>query len=643
MQADNLRTEKGHSIKDLLYPGDNSVLRLDITNPRDLWTLVYFAALIKQGNSENDAKEVLSRYIRLRQETGDVLGREISAGDEKSTRALRYFASLGVDVEAVENFLREINGEYLPLLEKLVQAAQAGKTLDIASDEGLKEVFFWLEAVKQNGFWKQDDLQILKNVLTLLNRGASRDGVIEEAVKLHLLMLEKEKRSYSCETLAKILDIKELTGDFGLAVDLSALMTKKIDADILRQALQDVQEYQNMPYYQYLIFKQYVCKQNNADIRGLIPYVVQLEQAAGWAQVGLDFASRQGARDFDALLDWARAISALEAMGYDAQKLCERAKDAFLVDRRSVFTKLYEKEGLMDFMLGKSDFIEITGENREALDKQLAQVEAFLKELLKSAGVKGFEQYLERINSYKFMTSAIVTEAANKAEGVIFIPYRVLTARNSLGLAQALVHEIGALWGFNDSTKKGTEIVFNGWINTCELKISPELKEGIQQRIGKESISRHQAGEESEEYPLPDNKTMAELLQNSAFTEIFFGVSSYEQWYDTYSDNQNAWVFAGTQAYLVETNYGSISAYISHLNTVEDLSYALNNASGNIQGLFAEVYGESVQQLSWQTPGYLEALFDIVCGPKWISVSEYMAFLGITFEFRQGVISRGME
>ena len=59
------------------------------------------------------------------------------------------------------------------------------------------------------------------------------------------------------------------------------------------------------------------------------------------------------------------------------------------------------------------------------------------------AGIKDVQERLERIYSYKIITSALVKEPANNGKDTIYIPLEYFSAKNSDKLNQALAHEIG--------------------------------------------------------------------------------------------------------------------------------------------------------------------------------------------------------
>ncbi|MEK9149121.1 MAG: hypothetical protein AAB267_03630, partial [Candidatus Desantisbacteria bacterium] len=210
-----------------------------------------------------------------------------------------------------------------------------------------------------------------------------------------------------------------------------------------------------------------------------------------------------------------------------------------------------------------------------------------------------------------------------------------LEERNAHKLAGALAHEIGALWGFEHPLNLEIEKrVFVQWQKDKTIVAKEELKELINAQLGREPTDTHkeqdkplQQAEADEPFDPIKNPIEYQLVHEVPFLELF-GVSTYDVWLSQYGSNQKAIDYVVARAQDVVTYYGgSVSAYITALNTVEDLSYALNNASTEVRNLFAEVYKVSVQPLTWQTEDYMAVLFGIVGSPDWKGVSNYISLM----------------
>ncbi|HAH20309.1 MAG TPA: hypothetical protein DCL49_05325, partial [Candidatus Omnitrophica bacterium] len=652
VKAKALETDHGFTIKDYLYFG-NQEAELDIDNAVDFWELTYFAALIKlseEGKApQNEAKNVLTKYIRIRGEISDILGGQFNPADDSHVRVLRAFAFLAVSMDKIEGFLRQVNKDFLSAIVKLVEASEK-KKLDVTSSDGLQSALDWMQKIENNGYEREDDLQILRNALVFIKRGENKEEAIEKAKNIHKQMLEKGKRRYSENMLANILDIQAINADFDLSVNLAYLLQYRLTEDNLgklKNALEETKEYKDKAYYKHIVYSQY----NDARFKLIIPYIIRADEIARAAQVEVDYDKQ---KDFDNLIYWARLI---QALGKDTPAI-DRLKVALLEDRKNFSKRLGRDEALLNRILGKENPAEIKDTQKQILDGTLDEVKEFYAALSKVKGVNNLTGYIGKVVGYKFMTSDLTREPANDGNKTIYIPSRgYLSFRNQKKLAKVLVHEIGALWGLSHQTNLELEKVFGQWKDSkkAAISISDGLKAKFNQEIGKENtpdrhkvayaerdtsyrnrgqFDRTNALETQEEItgPFDENSTEYKLLEYDAFLELFDGhpeaAGSHDEWNQNYGENLEAKAFVENQAAAVGSLYGGdIDAYIADLTTVEELSVALNTMSQDAQDIFESAYGQPVQDLTWQTADYMKLLFDITKGPQWTGVDDYIAFL----------------
>jgi hypothetical protein len=105
-----------------------------------------------------------------------------------------------INTATLNKFLTDLNDGLLPVIKELIKITHNGQDADIASDEGLKDLFYWIEAINNNGFEaKADDLQILKNILTLIKRGEAKEDALVKA-KRSLDMLKRAETSWRRDT-----------------------------------------------------------------------------------------------------------------------------------------------------------------------------------------------------------------------------------------------------------------------------------------------------------------------------------------------------------------------------------------------------------------------------------------------------------
>ncbi|MDD3088292.1 MAG: hypothetical protein PHP89_07000, partial [Candidatus Omnitrophica bacterium] len=622
IRAKELTTENGSKIRDYIYNG-NAKAALDISRSLDLWELVYFAGLIKE-HGDDYAKKTLSRYVRIKKEVGVFLGKGFNPANENDVRAIRFFNSLSENTRNAEEFIAKLQGGLIEAVAKLYEFENKGKKLDLSGDEGLEALNFWLISIEKNGGEAKDDIQILKNTLVLMQRGASREEALARAKLIHEAMFKKRIQNYPENRLSKILDIEKVVGSLEVAIDLSSLIKYETQNENLQKAWELMKAYQAKPYYKYLIYMQYVSFNYDGSFRELLPYIFQAEEAARYAEVELDFA--QSSRDFRMLNYWAKRARELEQEG--AKDVIAKLRVAFL-DKNNFRTFLKDNAVLDNYLRGKDILGEVQGENKKMLENALGDAKAFLKIALNQSGVVDANKYLARINAYKFVATGLVNEKANNGTDTIYIPYAgYLTERNNVKLAQLLVHEISALWGVKHSNNTILERSFERWIENkkpADVTLPDVTKNSIKEEVGKENKDKHQDAGGSTD-PFQPGTIEYQLVQQSPFLELF-GVTSYQDWVTQYGSNTTALNYVGGRAADVTRYYGgNVSAYIIDLDTkVQELSYALNNASVEAQNLFATAFGQQVQQLSWQSTLYMAALFDAIGSPSWQGVTNFIA------------------
>jgi hypothetical protein len=121
--------------------------------------------------------------------------------------------------------------------------------------------------------------------------------------------------------------------------------------------------------------------------------------------------------------------------------------------------------------------------------------------------------------------------------------------------------------------------------------------------------------------PFPEGSTGWQLLHESVFLSLFPNASTYDQWCNTYGDNQDAIDFVGG----VAAGITSVSEYIAELQVVIDFSEALNNVSSTADTVFEQVYDVTIETLTWQTEDYMKVLFDISLDDNnWDSITLFI-------------------
>ncbi|MFC1755753.1 hypothetical protein ACFL96_20580, partial [Thermoproteota archaeon] len=351
-----------------------------------------------------------------------------------------------------------------------------------------------------------------------------------------------------------------------------------------------------------------------------------------WAEVQGDFSQE---KEFRSLLYWARVLAA----STDIDIAAKRLEQAFL-SRSNFHARLGNNDPLLQYITGQEEIPEVEGRLETFLDEAVDTATEFMDEVIDEAGVSGadflrlsgannIEDYIQGLT---FTTSAFIKEAANDGDQTIQIPYYELVSRQDGELERAVVHEVGAILGFDDTTNLEMEQLFDTWQLSGSVVVSPAFGTTFASQLGTVSIDRHRSGYDSQQSdifrdpfsgeteldgPFKQGTTGRALLNRPAFLDLFDGhyysARDYQEWSDNYSNNLQAVDFVRSQAAQVKYDYsGNVDRYTRDLLRRSDLSQDLERAPFDVQEVFENAFGSRVQELTWQAAKYNDALAELI-------------------------------
>ncbi|MEK6564848.1 MAG: hypothetical protein AABZ65_07470, partial [Candidatus Omnitrophota bacterium] len=601
LKAKNLETAKeGYGLQYYLY--QDNYRALDIDNPLDFWEMVYFAGMIKESGLEK-AADALNRMIKARSEVEDILGRGFNPADEEDVRFLRLFADMPGDISGIEKALSKIDTKYLAVIVRLVKQAESREEFDPTSENDLAQAIFWLRAIENNGYGMDEDIQILRNTLVVLERGESdKNKALTRAVELHKLIMEKEGlRSYSAIKAYNLLEFRAMAIGDELAVKLSSLIKGRVIKETLSQALEEVKDFEDKGYYHYLVYYQYAALTSADSLKGLLSYIQTVEEITGKVKIEFDFKSE---KHFENLVYWARVLD----NGEGISGLKEKLEEMFNLDRSSFDSRLKGNQRWLSFLLGQEKLSEVNGKPAEVLRQSLKEVEGFYGDALTQSGIKDVQGRLKQIYSYEILTSALVKEPANNGKDTIYMPLGYFSVKNIDKLTQALAHEIGALYGLEHNINEDMEDLFSAWKPDKAVVITESMKGLILSQVLAAKVSdRHQSGAYAAESDVNGEITELSNALNSASIEA---QTVFEEAYDTQVQpltwDQNDEEYRETLGGIVGgPEYQSAALFVETLDAVYEIKY---NFSQNAKDIIKEAY--SIDLSLELTPEIIESISD---------------------------------